>query len=104
MSACCIVSDPPLTSEMPPQSPATGELASPSPLVSPPTESSLRLVNTTGSAAGPLTTKDPDPDNSGDGAEQHAGEIDFTTVPAGTVIVVPAGICNGWPLRPSGSP
>ncbi len=80
-----MTTDDPADPEMPSQSPALGLLAAPSPLVSPPTESSSSEVNTTGAAAVPLTTKDPSTVNPLPQAQL------LMTAPALIVNVTPAG-------------
>src|SRR5262245_32211652 len=70
---------------MPGQSPTAGALTAPSPLVSPPTESSFRDVNTTGDPDDPDTTSRP-PDST-----VMPACLNFTTAPAGIVSVTPDG-------------
>jgi hypothetical protein len=75
-------------SEIPLQSPALGRLARPSPLVSPPTLSSLIDVRYTGEAAVPPVVNLPL-------TSKPAPASNFTTLPAATVSVAPEAIVVG---------
>ncbi len=81
------LTEPPGSVEIPPQSPGAGLDAVPSPLVSPPTESSMNEVNTTGLAVVPAATNDP--------STTIVAQFQLLmTVPAFRVNVTPAAIVN----------
>src|SRR3954453_15414900 len=81
---------------MPPQSPGAGLLVAPSPFVSPPALSSLRLVNTTGSAAVPAATNDPLTVSAAPLPPLQPKALVFalTTVPVSAVTVTPLAIAS----------
>ena len=82
---------------MPSQSPAAGELALPSPLVSPPTVSSASEVKVTGLAAVPLTSRVPS-------TVRVAEALALTTTPLSIVSVTPSGIVRSQVRTISGTP